>query len=296
MDPAPTRTAPQSVGRGVLWMCTAMLLLVGMDAICKHLTVSYPVSQVIWGRFTFHLLFLLPLMGRRLPELCISQGLRFQLWRGGMILAASFMMVTGLYFMPLADVAVLFAVNPLFVTALSAPLLKERVGPRQWIGVAVGFCGVVVILRPGMGIVHPAAALLLAGALFYAISQIASRKLGAIDDTRTTTLYTALVCVFGTSGVMPFVWVAPDLSGWMLIASAGVLSMGGHLAATKAFQSAPAATVTPFNYSGLIWATLFGFLFFGDLPDGWTIAGGCVIVGSSLYVLARRRKRRQQVP
>ena len=211
-----------------------------------------------------------------------------------MILAASFMMVTGLNYMPLADVAVLFAVNPLFVTALSAPLLKERVGPRQWVGVVVGFCGVVLILRPGLGVVHPAAGLLLAGALFYAISQIAARKLGAIDDTRTTTLYTAVVCTIGTTGIMPFVWVEPDLVGWLLIAGAGALSMSGHLAATKAFQVAPAATVTPFNYSGLIWATLFGFLLFGDLPDLWTVAGGCIIVGSSLYVLARRRKLRQK--
>lgn len=293
MGPSTLGSTPQSVGRGVSWMCTAMLLLVGMDAICKHLTASFPVSQVIWGRFTFHMIFLLPLMGRQLPQLCISRGLRFQLWRGGMILAASFMMVTGLNYMPLADVAVLFAVNPLFVTALSAPLLKEKVGPRQWIGVVVGFCGVVVILRPGMGVVHPAAGLLLAGALFYALSQIATRKLGAIDDTRTTTLYTAVVCTVGTTGIMPFVWVAPDLAGWLLIAAAGALSMAGHLAAAKAFQVAPAATVTPFNYSGLIWATLFGFLLFGDLPDGWTVAGGGVIVGSSLYVLARRRKRRQ---
>ena len=293
MGPPAIGSTPQSVGRGVLWMCAAMLLLSAMDAICKYLTATYPVSQVIWGRFTFHLLFLLPLMSGRLTELCVTHGFRFQLVRGGMILAASFMVVTGLYFIPLADFNFLFSINPLIVTALSAPLLKERVGMRQWIGVVVGFCGVLVIVRPGFGVMHPAAGLLLLGALFYAISQIATRKLGAIDDTRTTTLYTALVCVVGTSGAMPFVWVAPDVNGWLLLAGAGVLSMAGHLAATKAFQVAPAATVTPFNYSGLIWATLFGYFIFGDLPDGWTVIGGVIIVASSLYVLARRRKRRQ---
>lgn len=283
----------QSVGWGVFWMCVAMLLLVGMDAIAKHLAQRFPVPEVIWARFTFHLLFMAPLLARRLPLVAQSRNPRLQFLRGAMILLASSAMVTGLRYIPLAETNVLFAASPLIVTALSAPLLKERVGPRQWAGVIVGFLGVLLIVRPGFAAMHPAAAVVLLGAGFYAGSQIAARSLGSLDDPRTTVFYTALVCAVAMSAVVPFVWVAPRPVDWAVMAAAGFLSMTGHLAATKAFQMAPAATVSPFNYSGMVWATLFGFLGFGDLPDAWTVIGALVIVGSSLYVLRRRRIRRR---
>jgi len=286
------RSPPQSVGWGVFWMCVAMLLLVGMDAIAKHLTLRFPVAEVIWARFAFHLLFMAPLLARRLPLVSRTRNLRLQVLRGVMILLASGSLVTGLRYIPLAEINVLFAASPLIVTALSAPLLKERVGPRQWAGVVVGFLGVLLIVRPGFAAMHPAATVVVLGAGFYAISQIAARSLGAVDDPRTTVFYTALVCVAAMSAVVPFVWVPPGPVDWAVMAATGLLSMTGHLAATKAFQMAPAATVSPFNYSGMVWATLFGFLGFGDLPDVWTVIGAVVIVASGLYVLRRRRIRR----
>lgn len=285
---------PQSAIRGVFWICTAMLVLVGQDAISKYLTQDYPVAEVIWARFTFHLLFMVPLIVRRFPVVLMSRGPRLQFLRGLMILLAAGTVVTALHFIPLAETIVLFSINPLIVTALSVPFLKERVGLRQWIGVVVGFFGVLLIVRPGFAAVHPAALLLVLGAGFYAISQLVTRRLGQLDDTRTTVLYTGLLCCVVMTAIVPFVWITPDILGWALMAGAGALSLAGHLAAARAFQVAPAATVTPFNYSGLIWATLFGFLIFGDLPDRWTVAGALVIAGSSLYVLARRRRRQQE--
>lgn len=290
---APAGMPPQRVGLGVLWMCLAMLILVGMDAIAKHLAQLFPVSEVVWARFTFHLLFMVPLLGRRLPLIVMTRSPRFQFLRGAAILLASGAMVTGLRYIPLAETNVLFASSPLIVTALSVPLLKERVGPRQWIGVIVGFVGVLLIMRPGFAAVHPAAILVLLGAVFYAISQIAARRLGQVDDPRTTVLYTALVCFVVMSAIVPFVWVAPRPIDWAVMAATGFLSMTGHLAAAKAFQLAPAATVSPFNYSGMVWAVLFGFVGFGDLPDEWTVIGALVIVASSLYILRRRRQVRQ---
>lgn len=283
----------QRVGLGVLWMCLAMLLLVGMDAITKHLTQLFPVPEVIWARFTFHLLLMAPLLGRRLPLVAATRDYRLQILRGAMILLSSGSLVTGLRYIPLAETNVLFAASPLMVTALSAPLLKERVGPRQWIGVVVGFIGVLVIMRPGFAVMHPAAVVVVSGTIFYAISQIAARRLGQIDDPRTTVFYTALVCVVVMSAIVPFVWVTPRPVDWAVMATTGLLSMTGHLAATKAFQMAPAAVISPFNYSGMVWAVLFGFVGFGDLPDVWTVVGALIIVASSLYILHRRRQVRQ---
>lgn len=282
----------QRVGLGVLWMCLAMLLLVGMDAIAKHLTQLFPVPEVIWARFTFHLVFMAPLLGRRLAIVGVTRDRRLQVVRGAMILLASGCLVTGLRYIPLAETTVLFAASPLIVTALSAPLLKERVGPRQWVGVVVGFVGVLVIMRPGFAAMHPAAFVVVLGAAFYAGSQIAARRLGQIDDPRTTVFYTALVCVVVMSAIVPFTWVTPRPVDWAVMATTGLLSMSGHLAATKAFQMAPAAIISPFNYSGMVWAVLFGFIGFGDLPDALTVVGALIIVASSLYILRRRRVRR----
>lgn len=284
----------QRVGAGVLWMCVAMLLLTGMDALAKHLSLLFPVPEVIWARFTFHLLFMAPLLGRRLPLVAVTRNPRLQILRGGAILLASAAMVTGLRYIPLAETNVLFAASPLIVTALSVPMLKERVGPRQWIGVIIGFLGVLLIMRPGFAAIHPAAIVVVLGAGFYAVSQIAARRLGQFDDPRTTVFYTALVCFVVMSAIAPFVWVAPRPIDWAVMAATGLLSMTGHLAATKAFQLAPAATVSPFNYSGMVWAVLFGYLGFGNLPDRWTVLGAIVIVASSLYILHRRRQVRQK--
>ena len=288
------RLPPQRVGWGVFWMCVAMLLLVGMDAIAKHLAQLFPVSEVIWARFTFHLLFMAPLLARNLPLIARTRSSRMQFLRGAMILLASGAMVSGLRYIPLAETNVLFAASPLIVTALSVPMLKERVGPRQWAGVVVGFLGVLLIVRPGIAAIHPAAVIVLLGAGFYAVSQIAARSLAHLDDPRTTVFYTALVCALAMTVIVPFVWVVPRPVDWAVMAAAGFLSMTGHLAATKAFQMAPAAIVSPFNYSGMVWATLFGFLGFGDLPDGWTVVGALVIVASSLYILRRQRVRRKK--
>jgi drug/metabolite transporter (DMT)-like permease len=285
---------PQKVGWGVFWMCVAMLLLVGMDAIAKHLAQLFPVPEVIWARFTFHLLFMAPLLLRRLPLIARTRSPRLQILRGASILLASGCMVTGLRYIPLAETNVLFAASPLIVTALSLPLLKERVGLRQWIGVIVGFAGVMLIVRPGIAAIHPAAAIVLVGAGFYAVSQIAARGLAHFDDPRTTVFYTALICALAMSAIVPFVWVAPRPIDWAVMAAAGFLSLTGHWAATKAFQMAPAAIVSPFNYSGMVWATLFGFLGFGDLPDEWTVIGALLIVVSSLYILRRRRIRHKE--
>jgi len=284
---------PKGVGWGIFWMCSSMLLFVCMDAATKHLIRSYPIAEVIWVRFVFHLLFMAPLMVRRLPVLARTRSPRLQILRGAMVLVTNAAIIVALQFLPLAEVAVVGSISPLIVTALSVPLLGERVGMRRWIGVAIGFVGVVLVVRPGGDLVHWAAIFPLMGSVFYAVNQISTRRLGLVDHPLTTAFYTALVGLVGAGVVVPFLWVAPDTKGWLLMAAVGLLSLGGHILAARAFQAAPAAVVTPFNYSSLVWATGVGYVVFGDLPDGWTMAGAMVIVASGLYVLDRQRKKRK---
>jgi drug/metabolite transporter (DMT)-like permease len=294
-SPADPTQSPASraaaVNRGVLWMILATMMFVGIDAVAKHLTQSFPVLQVVWARYVFHLVLLAAFLGHRIPQVLKTRRLGLQLVRSALLVITTGLMVAGLSQIPMADASALLFLTPILVTALSMPLLKERVGPRRWISVAVGFVGALIIIRPGSGLMQAAALFPAAAAFFFAFYQITTRQLASIDAPLTTLLYSALVGAAVTSAAVPFQWVAPGPEDWLLMMLTGLLGGLGHFLLIKAFSAARAATVAPFNYSSLIWAMVFGFAFFGDLPDMWTVTGATVIAGSGLYILHRERQR-----
>jgi drug/metabolite transporter (DMT)-like permease len=284
-----SRVRGQNAGKGILLMLIAMFLLIGMDALAKYLTLDYPVIQVLWARFFFHFVAMILIMGRRIPVIAVTLNPRFQVLRGVTVLLTNATMIAALSYIPLAETAALAAASPLFVALLSAPFLGERVGWRRMAGIVVGFAGVLLVVRPGAGVLHPAAFLAIVSALLYAVNQVIMRYLGGFDSALTTVFFTAVVGTLGTSILVPFDWVAPTLEGWAVMAAMGVLTLSGQYALVQAFAAAPAALVSPFNYSSLIWATLFGWLLFGQLPeDILTIAGSLVIVASGIAVLRSR--------
>ena len=283
-----------SPGRGILWMLVAGVCFVGMDALAKHLTQSYPVVQVVWARYVFHFLLLAVVLGPRLSRTMQTRHLGLQCLRSLLLLGATGLFFTALSFIPLANATAIMFVAPLVVTALAMPLLGERVGPHRWAGVVVGFLGALIIIRPGTDTMDSAAMLAFGAASCYALYQIATRRLSATEAPMTTLAYTALIGVLATSALVPFVWLPPTPPHWLAMAGLGLLGGAGHFALIKAFQFAPAATVTPFGYSNLIWAVLFGYMIFGDLPDGWTVSGALVIASSGLYIVHRERMRVRQ--
>ena len=277
--------------RGILWMLLTMLVFAVLNAVAKHLTQTYPVTQVVWARYAFHMVLLAFLLRGRLRQVMASQRLGLQLLRSALMVLSTGLFFAGIQRIPLADASAVLFVAPLLVTALSVPLLGERVGPRRWVGVAVGFVGSLIIIRPGAGVMQAAAFLPLAVAGLHAIYQITTRKVSAVDAPLTSLVYTALVGALVASAVVPAVWVTPDAAGWGLMAVLGLLGGGGHFALIKSFQAAPASTVTPFGYTALLWATALGFVFFDDLPDAWTVSGAAVIVASGLYIFRREHPR-----
>ena len=279
-------------GRGILWMLLTMLIFACINAIAKYLALSYPVPQVVWARYAFHLLLLALLLRGRLPRAAATKRLGLQLLRSSIMVITTGLYFTGIHFIPLADAGAIMFVAPILVTALSLPLLGEPVGPRRWAGVAAGFVGALIIIRPGLGVMQAAALLPFCAACLHALYQIATRKVSSIDPAITSLVYTALVGGLVASAVVPFFWTAPDAAGWALMALLGFLGGVGHFALIKAFQAAPVATVTPFGYTILLWVTLFGFVLFDDLPDAWTIVGALVIVASGLYIFHREQQRR----
>ena len=287
---APSRKT-HAPGRGILWMLLTMALFVSLDSVAKYLSESLPVLQLVWARNFFHTLIIGVLIVPRLPAVLRTRRPGLQVLRSMLLLSATGFFFTAISLMPLATASAIMFVAPILVTALSMPLLGERVGPHRWGSVLVGFLGALIIIRPGTEAMDPAALLALGGAASYALYQITTRRLSGVDGPMTTLVYSASVGALVTSLAVPAVWVAPTPEQWLGMAMLGVLGILGHFTLIKAYENAAAATVAPFGYSNLIWATLAGFVIFGDLPDLWTVAGAMVIAASGLYIVHRERVR-----
>ena len=205
------------------------------------------------------------------------------------MLGANAFFFLALQSIPLVTASAVVFVGPLIVTALSVPLLGERVGPRRWAAVAVGFVGAMLIIRPGTDFMHAATVLPLLAALSFSFYQICTRVLASHDDPMTTLTYTAIAGSVATTAIVPSGWITPDTVGWIAMIAAGIFGALGQWALIKAISAAPVNTVAPFGYTGLVWATLFGFVTFGDVPDVYTLSGAVIIAASGLYVLHRER-------
>jgi len=272
---------------GIAWMLLTMLLFVSMDACAKYLSQNIPVMEVVWGRYFFHLLVLGILLAPRLKSLMVTSHIWLQLLRSLLLLLTTTSFFIGLSYIPMADASAIMLASPIVVTALSMPILKEKVGPRRWVSVVIGCIGALIIIRPGTGIMQPAALFPLAAALLYGVFQISTRFLSHSEPVLTNLLYSALIGTVVTTLIVPFFWQTPTPYQLLIMIGTGVLGGVGHFALIKSLTIAPAAAVAPFTYSNLIWATLFGFFIFGDLPDQWTVIGASTIIASGLYIYHR---------
>lgn len=290
---SPPLTAAGDARHGILWMLLTMFLFVAMDGIAKYLVQTYPVVQVVWARYTFHVALLIVWIGARLPKLLITYRPGLQLARSLLLLLTTAFYFLALSFIPLAEGSAIMMISPLLVTALSMPLLGERVGPRRWAGVAAGFVGAMLIIRPGSEMMQFASLLALAAAFCNGLYHICTRILSQTEHVLTTLVYSASIGALASTLAVPFFWVSPDAWGWFLMVAVGLLGGLSHFALIKAFAAAPAATVAPFTYTNLLWAALIGFLAFGDLPDGMTVLGAAIIAASGLYIFHREHVRRR---
>lgn len=282
--------------RGIALMMGALLCFVGMDVLIKAATATQPVLQILWARFVVHLACValaLKLTGRRVPPVANKPGL--QAVRSLVLAVCNLCFTAAIAFIPLAEATAINFIAPLFVLVLAGWWLNETIGWRRWATVGIGIAGVLVILRPGMGVTHPAAFLVLGTAVLFAVYAVLTRLLARHDDSLTTIFHTGLAASLVTSIAVPFVWVTPSLSGVAQLVVIGALGSLGHYLMILAYAAAPASLLAPFGYTQLVWAALFGWLVFADIPDGATIVGGLVIaLGGILSVLEGRRLARSQ--
>ena len=282
------------VVRGILLMCAGASVFPFMNASVKLLGAHYPVTEIVWARFTGHLIIMLLVF---LPQyrwrLLATRRPAVQIARSFLMLAGNALFVVAIARVPLATASAIGFTAPLIVTALSVPLLRESVGIRRWSAVTVGFAGALLVIRPGSLLNDPAVLLLLASSAASALYQIATRWVSFYDEAATGIVFSALLGSLVMSFVLPFVFVWPgnpfDVA---LFLSLGLLGGAGHYLVIRAFQLAPAVVIAPLGYVELVGTTTLGYLVFDNFPDLWTWVGAAIIIASGLYIALRERRRR----
>jgi S-adenosylmethionine uptake transporter len=280
--------------RGVLLMALAFALFAASDAQVKLLTSEFHPVQIVWTRQLGLLSGVIVLLMVKGMTVLATSHLGLQLVRGMLAVTSAAAFIFGLKYVPLADAVSVTFLAPLLVTIFSALLLKEKVGPRRLIAVGIGFIGTLIVIRPGFGQVHPAVMLVVLAATAFALRQVVSRLLAASDNTATTVAYTAIASFAMLSLPLALFWKTPE-TGWQvaLLAGMAVTAALGELMVIKALQIAEASVVTPMHYTLIVWATLYGWLLFGHLPDMWTWVGAAIIVATGLYIMNRERTLKQ---
>lgn len=285
-------------GKGIVLMALGMFLFSAVDTGAKYLTTDLHPFQIVWTRQLGLLagaVFLVAMHGRRIlvtthPRLQVSRGLVAALSASSFIFAVSYV--------PLADAVAVSFVAPFMVTLMAALILREPVGLRRWAAVILGFVGALIVIRPGLGVVHPAAGLVVLAAFFFALRQIISRWLSDTDRTATTVVYTAFVGSAVLTVPLPFVWETPGARELVVLSGIAVLAGVAEVCVIKALELAMAVVVAPLQYTLMVWGTFYGFVVFGQLPDVWTWAGTAIIIASGIYTLRREyvvaQKRRQR--
>jgi len=205
--------------------------------------------------------------------------------------AAGFAVISAYAFMPLADAMAIVFASPILVAALAGPVLGERVTGQRWTTIGAGFLGVLVILQPGTGAFRWAMVLPLAGAVFIAVRDLLTARLGAFDGTTVILFYTVSASVLaGAASMAAFGGHWPNGWQWGLFAGMGLVNGVAHFMAIRAFALAAAALLAPLRYLALVWAGVIGFAVWGDVPSGAPIAGAALVVASGLYIVFAERR------
>ncbi len=277
--------------KGILCIVAGVVLLTTQDAISKVLIEDFHPGEIMFwrGLVSFLPVAVFVWMDGGLDTLKSSRP-KTTLLRALLALGTAVLIISSFQWMPLAEaLAVLFA-SPLILTALSAPLLGETVGWRRWTAVVVGFAGVILLTRPGIEGIDLVVLVPFGAAVFAALRDIVTRRLGAHDSSTSILFYTQLLAVVAAAPSLVSGTGLPEARHWTLFLVAGLLVGVAHYLIIQAFRFAEASLVAPFRYLTLAWAVFLGFVLWGDVPDLWMLGGIALIAGSGLYTLHRETR------
>ncbi len=275
-------------GRAIALMVLGVGLFSIMDALVKWLGESYPTVQLVFFRSLFAFIPLGFLMFRD----GVAGALRMNDRQGHLLRAVVGVMALWAFFyafahMPLAEVIAITFAAPVFVTALSVPLLGERVGPRRWCAVLVGFLGVLIMVQPGAGVFQTVALVPLGGVVFYALAMVFVRKLSRTETSASIVFYFTLACTLVSAAALPFSWVTPQAWDWALLVALGLIGGMAQITFTRAVSLADVSVIMPFEYTAMLWAVVLGFFIWGEVPGNNIWIGVAIVMASGLYILYR---------
>jgi drug/metabolite transporter (DMT)-like permease len=274
---------------GIALMLAAVCMFSFGDALGKFIVATYSVGQLMLLRASGALLLLAPSIWRRRADFRSLERPWLQLWRvvlSTLEIAAFFLAAA---YLPLADVVTYYLATPIFVTALSAVVLREQVGWRRWSAILIGFCGVLIALKPSAQTLTWPAMIALAGSLAFSWLMLITRSLRATPDIVLASTQFLGTLMFGIA-VAPLGWITPTWPHLGLFCAAGAISVAALLCVNRSLKLAPASTVAPYQYSMIVWAVMFGYIVFGDVPRATTALGAAIIIGAGIYIFLRERE------
>ena len=285
-----SRTYPEAnTTLGVLCMCAAMLGGSSIDVSVKALAGDYATAQIVLLRSAFALpvitWIVLHYDGWRALT---TAGWNWQIWRGLLTAGANFGFFYGLAHVPLVMALMLAYVSPVLIVLLAKPLLGEDIGGRRLLGVLVGFGGVGIVIQPDQFGLHPAVWAIVGSAVCWALLSLSNRALAGRVSSSVLTFYTYPVAFGLAAWLTADQWVQPQGWDWSLFAIAGLGSLIAHGFAALAYRYAAAGVVAPFEYTALIWISLAGYLFWGEVPSWAVWVGGCAVILGG-YIAPRGR-------
>ena len=280
----------QNTQKGIILFILAWTIIPIMDGLAKFLSESLPVLQIVWARYFFTCVLVLPIViGIYKKDSFKSENHFLQFIRGSFLVGATLTFFYAISIIPLANALAIAFVYPLFVTLLSPTLLNEKVGFKRITAVIIGFIGVLFVIRPGFQEINLAFISSLCTGLFYALYMISTRKLTNSDTPLKTLAFTGLVGLVSMSIFQPIIWVQPTSYEWFLMLSLGLVAAIGHFLIILSFRYVEASLLAPFSYWEILMNIIIGYYFFGDIPDNWTWLGLFIIILSGIYILLRKK-------
>ena len=279
----------------ILLVIATGVLFSFLDTSAKYLVLSGMAAPFVsWVRFAGHVVLVLLLFrGWRNPAMFRFVNLPAQILRGIFLFGSTIFNFLALQTLQLAETTSIFFFAPMVITALAGPLLGEWAGWRRWLAIIAGFCGVLVITRPGVGMFGLGHAYALCAMFSYCFYVIMTRRMAASETPESLIFYSALAPVVLMAPTVPYTAsLPPDLFHWLILLSLGFYGAFGHWLLIRAYRMATTSALAPYPYLQMVWMMFFGYVVFDQLPDGWTLAGAAIIVASGLYIVHREHRLR----
>ena len=274
---------------GIIFAILAYLSFSLLDTIQKTLIIYYSVFQLLFIKYCFTLcLSFIESRRKKNYKFYLTNNFKLQILRSFLSILESACFVLAFRYLSLADAHSIGGLTPIIVVIFSSIFLREKITPKIWLAIFMGFIGVLVIMRPGLSIFDPKSLIPLSAALFLGLYQVVTRKASEYDQNETSLFYTAITGILIMGSISFFYWIPINLSFILLFMGVGVFYSLGLYLQIIALSKARASMVQPFHYTLIFWAIIFGFIFYNDVPDLFTIIGATIIASSGIYIFIKK--------